>query len=90
VLAAALLTVALYRADAVAVIPGVWLLLYGTALVTGGMLSVRLLPVMGICFMALGGIALVTPASWNDWLMACGFGGLHIVFGAVIVRRYGG
>lgn len=90
VAAAALLTVALYRADAVSVIPGMWLLLYGAALVTGGLTAVRILPLMGVCFMLLGAAALVTPTSWNDMLMAAGFGGLHIGFGAVIVRRYGG
>jgi hypothetical protein len=90
VVAAALLTLVLYRADAAEVIPGMWLLLYGTALITGGMLSVRVLPVMGLCFMAMGTAALATPASWDTWWMAAGFGGLHILFGAVIVRRHGG
>jgi hypothetical protein len=90
VVAAAALTVALYRADAAAIIPGMWLLLYGTALITGGMLSVRVLPVMGVCFMGMGAAALMTPASWDTWWMASGFGGLHILFGAVIVRRHGG
>jgi hypothetical protein len=90
VAAAALLTLALYRADAVTVIPGMWLVLYGAALVTGGLTAVRILPLMGLCFMALGTVALVTPAGWSDVLMAIGFGGLHMGFGAVIVRRYGG
>jgi hypothetical protein len=90
VAAAALLTLALYRADAITVIPGMWLVLYGAALVTGGLTAVRILPLMGLSFMALGGAALVTPAGWSDVLMAIGFGGLHIGFGAVIVRRYGG
>lgn len=90
VVAAALLTLVLYRADAAEVIPGMWLLLYGAALITGGMLSVRVLPVMGLCFMAMGTAALATPVSWDTWWMAAGFGGLHILFGAVIVRRHGG
>ena len=90
VIAAAVLTLALYRAEAADIIPAMWLLLYGTALVTGGALSVRILPLMGICFMALGAAALVAPGAWDDWFMAAGFGGLHIGFGAVIVRRYGG
>lgn len=71
-------------------LPGCWLLLYGTALATGGAFSVRVVPLMGLCFMALGVIAFAAPASYGHWFMAAGFGGLHIGFGLVIARRYGG
>jgi hypothetical protein len=90
ILAAAVLSATLYRAGAVAALPPTWLLLYGTAVVTGGAYSVRPVPLMGICFMVTGGIAALTPPAWDDWMLAAGFGGLHIAFGLLIARRYGG
>jgi hypothetical protein len=90
ILVGALLTIVLFRAGLVGVIPGMWLLLYGTAVVAGGAFSVKIVPVMGICFMLAGTLAVFTPAAWNDWIMAAAFGGLHIGFGIPIARRHGG
>ena len=89
-LAGALLTGVLYHAGQVGVLPGLWLLLYGAGVVTGGAFSVRIIPLMGICFMMTGGMALFCPPAWGNILMAVGFGVLHIAFGAVIAWRHGG
>jgi hypothetical protein len=89
-LAGGLLTFILFRAGALAALPGLWLLLYGTAVVTGGAFSVRIVPVMGACLMALGAAALFAPASWGDAFMAVGFGAVQIGFSGWIARRYGG
>ncbi len=90
ILVGMLLTIVLYRAGVANALPGMWLLLYGTGVVTGGAFSVKIIPVMGLCFMLLGALALFTPASWGNYLMAAGFGGLHIIFGIIIARRHGG
>ncbi len=89
-LAGALLTVALMRVGAISLIPGTWLILYGTAVVAGGAFSVRLVPAMGLCFMAAGAAALFSPPEWGNWFLTGAFGGLHMIFGVVIARRHGG
>ncbi len=88
--AAAALTAALYTHGAVALLPGLWLLSYGAAIMAAGTFSVRAVPLMGIGFMVLGALALATPARWADAWQAAGFGGLHIIFGLLIARRHGG
>ena len=90
ILAGAVLTVVLYQAHLTDVLPGVWLLLYGAAVIAGGAFSVEIVPVMGFCFMLAGVLALFTPLAWNDWILAASFGGLHIAFGVPIARRHGG
>lgn len=87
----AVLTFALFRLGTDKdIVIGVWLMLYGAAVVCGGMSSVRIVSVMGWIFMLLGAGAFFVPAMYSDWLMAASFGVLHIVFGLIIARRYGG
>ncbi|HMF54966.1 MAG TPA: hypothetical protein VK619_01285, partial [Pyrinomonadaceae bacterium] len=85
-----LLTLFLYRAGLKNALPGMWLLLYGTGVVTGGMFSVSIVPVMGLCFMLLGAVAIFSPAQFGNYFMAAGFAGLHIIFGIYIARKHGG
>lgn len=86
----ALLTLALYRGQLFSLMPGTWLLLFGTAVATAGAFSVRIVPLMGACFIVLGAAALFAPFRWWPWFMAAGFGGLNIAFGIIIARRHGG
>ena len=89
-LVGALLTLVFYKAQLVPMVPALWLLLYGVAVLAAGAFSVRIVPVMGMCFLLLGGAAVVLPPALGDLEMAIGFGGLHLVFGAIIARRHGG
>ncbi len=85
-----LLTFALFQLGTTAALPGVWLLLYGTAIVTGGAFSVRAVPIMGLCLMTLGAAALFSPARWGNVFMAAGFGLVQMGFGLWIALKYGG
>ena len=88
--AGAILTIPLYYGGFISILPGTWLLLYGTAFATAGAFSVSAVPVMGLSFMVVGTAALAAPAAWGDALMAAGFGAVHVVFGALIARKHGG
>lgn len=84
------ITLGLWRLNHFEAIIPVWILLYGAAVVTGGSVSVRVVPVMGWCFIALGAIDFFLPAGFGNSMMAFSFGVLHIVFGLIIARRFGG
>ncbi len=88
--AGAVLTVVLYSAGSYSLLPGVWLLTYGSAVVSGGSFSVRVVPAMGACFILLGCAAFFVTQPWANGLLAAGFGGLHIGFGFWIARKFGG
>jgi len=88
--AGGLVTGALFREGLFHLMPGCWLLLYGTAVLTAGAFSVRIIPLMGASFMTAGAGALLSPATFGDEFMAVGFGGIHFLYGVLIARRYGG
>lgn len=90
IFAGILLTAACVRAGAFGLLPGLWLLLYGSAVVAGGTFSVRIVPLMGVLFLFLGAVALFSSPLVGDLCLGAGFGGLHIVFGILIARWHGG
>ena len=88
--AGCLLTLALHAAGAMALIPAMWMLLYGAGVISAGTYSVTIVPFMGAAFMLVGLVTLIAPAAWATWMLIASFGGLHILFGILIARRHGG
>jgi hypothetical protein len=86
----AVLTAVLVQHGLYDFLPGVWMLLYGAAVVSAGTYSVRSVPVMGAAFMIVGAVSFAAPATWTTALMIGSFGGLHIGFGSWIAWRHGG
>jgi hypothetical protein len=84
------MTVALIQTGDPKQVPGVWLLLYGVAVMQAGVFSVRTIPVMGAVFVICGATALRLPWYWDNIMLAVGFGLVHIVFGAYIAWCHGG
>lgn len=89
-LAGAAMTYLLARIGAYEALPATWLLLYGASFVSSGAYSIRVVPVMGVCFMAFGLAACFVSLPAGNALLGAGFGGIHIVFGLIIARSYGG
>ena len=89
-LGGAVLTLALWEAGAASVIPGMWLLLYGCAVLSASTVTIagitRLVCIMGAMFVALGAITFALPATMHTAMLGLGFGFLHIVFGVLIGR----
>jgi hypothetical protein len=90
VLVGVVLTLTLARAGSYTVLPGTWLMLYGTGLLAGGAFSIRLVPLMGACFLGLGVATTLGSAELGSAALALGFGGLHVVFGALVAWGHGG
>jgi hypothetical protein len=89
-IAGAAMTFGLWMHGAWALMPPAWLLLYGTGVLTGGAFSVTPMRVLGIAFMGLGALSLVTPPAWGNVWLAIGFGALQVAFGLYIAKHHGG
>lgn len=89
-IAGGVLTIALWRGGSLQPLPAMWLLLYGAAFVSSGAFSLRVIPVMGSGFMLCGILAAFLPLAMANLILGAAFGGLHIAFGLIIARSYGG
>jgi hypothetical protein len=88
--AGAVLTLVLWRAEVTNLIPGVWLLLYGCAVLSASTVTIartmRLICIMGVLFMLLGLLAFASPPGVHTVMLGMGFGALHSIFGLLIGR----
>jgi hypothetical protein len=89
-LAGAVLTSVLWTAGITRAIPGMWLLLYGCAVLSASTVTsagiARLICIMGALFVGLGSLAFVLPSAAHTAILGLGFGVLHIIFGVLIGR----
>jgi hypothetical protein len=89
-LAGAVLTWVLWAAGETHVIPGMWLLLYGCAVLSASTVTItgiaRLIGIMGVLFAALGSMTFALPTVAHTAMLGLGFGVLHIIFGILIGR----
>ena len=89
-LAGAALTAALVTLRAFGVLPGLWLLLYGIAVLAAGAHSVPAVRIFGAALLVLGFAALAAPFPAANALLGAGFGLGHVVTGAVVAKHHGG
>ena len=80
-------------------LPGMWLLMYGLAVMTAGVFSKPIVPFLGLPFFTLGIITMQLPDLFTpligtyttaDLFMVMGFGVCHIIYGLIIALRHGG
>jgi hypothetical protein len=71
-------------------LPAIWLGCYGAAITNGGQVSVAPVRYLGLCLLATGALAAVSPQSLGLVWLGIGFGWLHLVFGAYIAWRHNG
>lgn len=86
-LAGAIMSGAIWRSADLSLLPATWLLCYGLAVLAAGAFSLPLLALMGGLFMALGAVAAFVPLAVGNLLLGVGFGGVQVVFGAILVAR---
>jgi len=85
-----MLSAAVIRQRRFDLLPEIWLGCYGTALIAGGVMSVAPVRWMGIAYLVLAGAGALLPPQMGLALLAAGFGGLHLAFGAYIAWRHDG
>ena len=89
-LAGGVLTAVLWQSGESRLLPGMWLLLYGSVVLSATLLTapamMRLIGIMGALFVLWGAVAFELPLRWHNFVLGAGFGVLHLAFGLLIGR----
>ena len=72
------------------VVAGIWMLMYGVGIAACGVFSIPIVLIAGFAFMGLGTVTFAAPPAWAPALLALGFGGIHLLLGAIVMRDHGG
>ena len=86
---ATVLTLRLWHSEP-ALIPSIWLMLYGCGVLAAGTYAVPAVVALGGAFILLGASSLLLEPRFSNIVLAAGFGGLHIGFGYWVYKRHGG
>ena len=71
-------------------IPFGWMIGYGMALWTVGMFSITEVKLLGVAFLVSGWLGMFSLADYPVASLAATFGGYHLVYGLVVLKRHGG
>jgi hypothetical protein len=89
-LAGGVLTAVLWQAGDARLLPGVWLLLYGSAVLSAALMTapavMRLIGTMGGLFVVCGALAFEVSPHWHNVILGGVFGELPLVLGFMIGR----
>ena len=89
-LAAAVFTALLWGTPTQALLPVLWLVLYGCGVLAAGTYAVPPVMHLGMSFIGAGLVLATLPADWMNTALSLAFGGLHLFFGWRIYKHHGG
>ncbi|MCC2670432.1 MAG: hypothetical protein K0Q72_2903 [Armatimonadetes bacterium] len=82
--AALVLTAVLASNGQEAILPGVWMLLWGVGALAISFFTPRVMSALGLTFMGAGTVALLTPPARDVITMGVTFGVLHLIYGIAL------
>jgi multisubunit Na+/H+ antiporter MnhC subunit len=82
--AALVLTAVLARVGQAALLPGVWMLLWGVGALAMSFFTPRVMSVLGATFLAAGTLTLSVPPTSDALSMGMTFGAIHLVYGVIL------